>query len=54
MCIRDRINIVAGMNINAILRGVGLIDYGFTFHLPMGNAAGYTIASDVNLSLIHI
>lgn len=41
-------NIVAGVNINAILRGVGLIDYGFTFHLPMGNAAGYTIASDVN------
>lgn len=42
------VNLVAGLNINAILRGVGLIDYGFTFHLPMGNAAGYTIASDVN------
>ena len=43
------INLVAGVNFNAILRGVGLIDYGLTYHLPMGNSGGYTVSQDINV-----
>lgn len=42
------VNLVAGFNINAIIEGVGLVDYGITYHLPLSNAAGYSVATDVN------
>jgi len=43
------VNLVAGVNFNAILRNVGLIDYGLTYQLPLGNSGGYTVAQDVNV-----
>lgn len=43
------VNLVAGVNFNAIIRNVGLIDYGVTYQLPLGNSGGYTVAQDVNV-----
>jgi hypothetical protein len=40
-------NIVAGFKINTVLRVLGLIDYGITYHLPLKTYGTYDIHADV-------
>lgn len=42
------VNLIVGFKINAILRGVGLIDYGMSFHYPIQPAATYAVNAHVN------
>ena len=41
------IDVVAGFKINAILRYVGLIEYGLRYHYPLSNAGKFTVLSVV-------
>lgn len=42
------INIIAGFKINAILRKVGLIEYGLRYHFPLSHAGLYHVESVVS------
>lgn len=37
------VNVIAGFKINAILRRVGLVEYGMRYHYPLGNAGKYQV-----------
>ncbi|MCB9044513.1 MAG: hypothetical protein H6550_00105 [Chitinophagales bacterium] len=41
------VNIIAGFKINAILRRVGLIDYGIRYHFPLSTAGKYHVETVV-------
>jgi hypothetical protein len=41
-------NIIAGFKINAILRHIGLIDYGITYHFPISDAGLYHVESIIS------
>lgn len=41
------VNIIAGFKINAILRKVGLIDYGLRYHYPLSDAGRYNVSTTV-------
>jgi hypothetical protein len=41
-------DIVAGFKINAILRKVGLVEYGLRYHYPLSNAGKYTVGTIVS------
>ncbi len=42
------INVILGFKINAILRKVGLIDYGMSFHYPIQTAPVHSVNAHVN------
>ncbi len=42
------INIIAGFKINAILRHVGLIEYGLRYHFPLSHAGQYHVETVVS------
>lgn len=42
------INVIAGFKINAILRRVGLIEYGLRYHFPLSHAGLYHVESVVS------
>lgn len=42
------INIIAGFKINAILRRVGLIEYGLRYHFPLSHAGQYHVETVVS------
>lgn len=42
------VNVIVGFKINAILRRVGLIDYGMSFHYPIQTATTYSVNAHVN------
>lgn len=39
------VNLIAGIKVNAILRKVGLIDYGVSFHYPLQNAGEHSLTA---------
>ncbi len=41
------VNVIAGFKIHAILRAIGLIDYGLIWHVPVQRAGPYTVSSEV-------
>lgn len=41
------INIIAGFKIHAILRKVGLVEYGIRYHYPLSNAGKYSVSTVV-------
>lgn len=42
------INVIAGFKINAILRKVGLVEYGLRYHYPITNAGKYSVNTVVS------
>jgi len=42
------ISVIAGFKINAILRNVGLIDYGIRYHFPLSDAGKYHVETVVS------
>ena len=42
------VNIIAGFKINAILRKVGLIEYGLRYHFPLSHAGRYHVETVVS------
>ena len=42
------VNIIAGFKINAIVRKIGLIDYGLKYHYPLSDAGRYNVSTTVS------
>lgn len=42
------VNIIAGFKINAIVRKIGLIDYGLRYHYPLSDAGRYNVSTTVS------
>lgn len=43
--LNHNVNFVAGLKVNSIVRGLGLIDYGISYHFPLMRSGPYNISS---------
>lgn len=43
--LQHNVNIIAGIKLNTVVRGLGLVDYGISYHFPLLKSGSYYISS---------
>lgn len=43
--LQHNLNMIAGLKLNTVVRGLGLVDYGISYHFPINRNGPYTVSS---------